>query len=65
MGMDFEDISENSGREVNLGLKDLKFAKVRQRNLVGNNGVIIKKKVDIYYIDCIVTGSNYLTSKGP
>ena len=65
MGMDFEDISENSGREVNLGLKYLKFVKVRQRNLVGDNGVIIKKKVDIYYIDCNVTGSNYLTSKGP
>ena len=32
--------------------------KVRQRKLVGKNGVIIKNKGDIHYVDCNVTGPN-------
>ena len=39
--------------------------KDRQINIVGNNGVIIKNKGDIHYVDCNVTGSNDGTSKDP
>ena len=38
---------------------------MRQINIVGNNGVIIKDKGDIIYADCNITISNDGTSKDP
>ena len=65
VGMDFEDSIENGGRSINLFFQRSQSDKVRQRNLVGKNGVIIKNKGYIHYFDCYVTGSNDGTSKDP
>ena len=57
VGMDFEDRLENGSRAIELFLIS-QSKKVRQRKLVGKNGVIIKNKGDIHYVDCNITGSN-------
>ena len=65
VGMDFEDILSNGGRAINLVFQRYQSSKVIQRNIVGNNGVIIKNKGEINYVDCNVTGSNDGTSNNP
>ena len=42
----------------------LKFAKVIQRKLVGNNGVMIENKVYTHLADCNVIRSNLWNIKG-
>ena len=63
VGVDFQDILENGGRSIKLVFQISKSAKVRQRNLVGINGVIIENKGDTNYVYCNVTLSNAGKSK--
>ena len=63
VGVDFQDILENGGRAIKLVFQISKSAKVRHRKLVAENGVIIKNKWDIHYVDCNITGSNDVTPK--
>ena len=63
VGVDFEDSLDNCGREIKLVFQRAQSSKVRQRNIVGKNDVIIKRKGDIHCVDCNITGSNDLTSK--
>ena len=65
VGMDSEDILENGGREIKLFFQRYKSAKVIQRKLVGNIGVIDKNKINIRYAGCNLPCSNDGTSKGP
>ena len=52
-------------KKIKLVFQRSQSEKVIQRKLVGKNGVIIKNKGDIHYIDCNVTGSNDGTPKDP
>ena len=63
VGVDFEDSLDNGGA-IKLFFR-YQSAKVRQRNIVDNIGVIIKNKEDAHYVDCNVTGSSYGTPKYP
>ena len=61
--MAYEDSLDNGGREIKLFSKISQSAKVRQINIVGNNGVLIKNKGDKNYVDCNLTCSNHGASK--
>ena len=66
MGIDaavmyFGDSLDNGGIEIKLVFQIYQIVKVRQKNLVGKNVVIIKNKRDTHYVDCNVTLSNDVT----
>ena len=63
VGMDSEYSLENCVYDINIYFQRSQSEKVRQRKIVGKNGVIIKKKGEIHYVDCNVTGSNHGTPK--
>ena len=56
--MDFEDILETGGREINIFPQRNKMYKITQRKIFSKNGIIIKQKGHIYKVDFNVTGSN-------
>ena len=60
-GMYFGDSLDNGGIAIKLVFQIYQIVKVRQKNLVGKNVVIIKNKRDTHYVDCNVTISNDVT----
>ena len=56
VGVCFEGSLDNGGRTINIVFQRAQSDKVRQKNIIGKNSVIFKKKVDIHDVDCSVTG---------
>ena len=65
LAVGFVDSLESGGRSIKIDFKRYHSSKVRQRNIVGKNGIIIQKKGDSHYIYFNVTDSNNGTSKDP
>ena len=57
MEIDFGDGLDNGGGAINLVYKELKVPKLDRKSF-GKNGIVIKNKGDIHFVDCNVTGSN-------
>ena len=63
--MYFESSLEYCGRSINLVFQRAQSARIRQRKIVCENGIIIKNKVDIHYVDYNITDTNDVRSKDP
>jgi hypothetical protein len=65
VGIAFQDSLENGGDAFKIRFERAQSAKVAQRLTKNKNGDILRKKDDVYWVDCAVTGSNYGTSSEP
>lgn len=64
VGIAFEDTLENGGEGLKIVFQRCQSAKVAKRK-VSKNGVEVRKKGDIFYVDCGVTGTLHGTAKDP
>ena len=65
VGFAFEDSIENGGIALKMVLHRAQSAKVAQKLTRNKNGNVIRRKGDIFHVDCCVTGSNEGDSKTP
>ena len=65
VGIAFQDSLENGGNAFKLRFERAQSAKVAQRLTKNKNGDVLRKKGDVYLVDCAVTGSSYGTSTDP
>ena len=65
VGMAFEDSLENGGVALKMLFHRAQSAKVAQRLTKNKKGEILRKKGDVYFVDCNVTGSSEGSSKDP
>ena len=65
VGIGFQDTLENGGEGVKILFQRAQSAKVAQRLARNKNGDILRRKGDVYWVDCNVTGSSHGTCKDP
>ena len=64
VGCAFDNTLENGAVGVKIVFQRAQSAKVAKRQ-VSKNGIVIRKKGDIFYVDCNVTGTSHGTSADP
>jgi hypothetical protein len=65
VGMAFDDNLENGGVAVKMLFDRAQSAKVAQRLTRNKAGKVLRKKGDVYFVDCCVTGASEGTPKDP
>ena len=64
-GMAFDDTLENGGVAMKMLFHRAQSAKVAQRLSKNKDGKVLRKKGDVYFVDCCVTGAHEVTPKDP
>ena len=65
VAMAFQDTLENGGTAIKLNFQRAESFKVAKRLTRNKNGDILRKKGDLFKVDCSVTGSSYGTDSDP
>lgn len=65
LGFAFINSMENGGEGIKLNFTRAQTAKVARRKQADGNGTLLRKKGDVWFKDCSVTGSNEGTADDP